>query len=180
MLYTYKELIEKYGTQYNVSKLITNEKLYKVDDRIYSDKEQVSKLAILAKRYPDTIVTMNSAYYYYSLTDDIPMHYYVVSKRNSTKIRDAQVIQTFEIEDTFEIGKQTMILRDANINIYSKERLLVELVRNKRKLPFDYYKEIVLNYRKMVEELDVAQIEKCASVMYRGDYIMETIQMEVF
>ncbi|MBQ8231142.1 MAG: hypothetical protein IJZ34_04345 [Lachnospiraceae bacterium] len=180
MLYTYKELLEEYKTQYNISTLISSGKIHKVDDKIYSDQAFTPKLAILTKRYPDAIVTMNSAFYYYSLTDDIPIHYYLVSKRNGTKIKDKQVIQTFEIAETFELGKEHMIVDGVNINIYSKERLLIELVRNKRKLPFDYYKEIISNYRKLVEQMDIWRIEEYSSKMYRGDYIMDTLQMEVF
>ena len=121
MLYTYKELLKEYKTQYNISKLLASGKVYKIDDKIYSDQEHISKLALLTKRYPDAIITMNSAFYYYSLTDDIPTHFYMVSKRNGTKIKDAHVIQTFESAHTFELGKQTMVMRDTTINIYSKE-----------------------------------------------------------
>ena len=180
MLYTYKELLQEFGTQYNISKMIYQNKIFKIDDKVYSDKKHVSKLAVLSKRYPDAIMTMNSAYYYYSLTDDIPSHYYMVSKRNGTKIKEKQVIQTFESVNTFEIGKQSMVVRDATINIYSKERMLIELVRNKKRLPFDYYKEIISNYRRLTEELDVSQIEEYASSMYRGEHILETILLEVF
>lgn len=180
MLYTYKELLKEYGTQYNISKLLVGGKIYKVDDKMYSDQKHVSKLAILTKRYPDAIMTMNSAFYYYSLTDDVPMHIYMVSQRNGTKIKDVHVIQTFESAHTFGLGKQTMMIRDATINIYSKERMLIELIKNKNKLPFDYYKEIISNYRRIVEDLNIDIIEEYASVMYKGDYIMNTLQLEVF
>lgn len=42
-----------------------------------------------------------------------------------------------------------------DIRIYNKERMLIELVRYKSKLPFDYYKEIILNYRKLLPRLDI-------------------------
>ena len=42
------------------------------------------------------------------------------------------------------------------ISMYTKERMLVELLRKKNKLPFDYYKEILGNYRKIIYELDVS------------------------
>lgn len=180
MLYTYKELLQEYESQYKISKLLVEKRIFKIDEKIYSDKEHVSKLAILSKRYSNAIVTMNSAYYYYSLTDSIPTHYYLVSKRNGTKIKDTQVVQTFESADTFELGKQSMDIGDATINIYSRERMLIELIRNKNKLPFDYYKELILSYRNLVDKLDVNQIEEYAANMYRGEYIMETLQMEVF
>ena len=180
MLYTYKELLEKYNTQYNIAKMISRGELYQVGIKIYSEKSQTSKLAILAKRYPDAIITMNSAFYYHSLTDDIPDKCYMVSKRNGTKIKDPYVIQTFESADTFSVGKETLEIRDAVVNIYSKERMLIELVRNKNKLPFDYYKEIISGYRKIVDKLDTSSIEEYAEMMYHGAHIMETIQMEVF
>lgn len=180
MLYTYKELLEEYKTQYNISMLISSGKIHKVDEKIYSDQVYTPKLAILTKRYPDAIFTMNSAFYYYSLTDDIPAYYHLVTKRNGTKIRDKQVEQTFEIIETFELGKEKMFVDGVNINIYSKERLLIELIRNKKKLSFDYYKEIILNYRRLAEDLDVWKIMEYSSKMYRGDYIMDTLQMEVF
>lgn len=180
MLYTYKELLQLYKSQYNITKMISSGMLFRVDDKIYSDKENVSKLAVLSKRYPDAIVTMNSAFYYHSLTDDIPTKCYMVSKRNGTKIMADYVVQTFESEKTFALGKQFLEIRDALINIYSKERMLIELIRNKNKLPFDYYKEIISSYRKMIDDLDVSLIEDYACAMYRGDFIMETIQMEVF
>ena len=40
-----------------------------------------------------------------------------------------------------------------------KERMLVELIRYKSKLPYDYYKEIVLNYRRILPTLDVQEIQ---------------------
>ena len=39
--------------------------------------------------------------------------------------------------------------------VHNKERLLVELIRNKRKFSFDLYKELVESYRKIVHELDM-------------------------
>lgn len=38
--------------------------------------------------------------------------------------------------------------------------MLIELIRNKNNLPFDYYKEILLNYRKIISELDIQTIQE--------------------
>lgn len=180
MLFTYKELLVQYKSQYNISKLLLAGQLFKIDDKLYSDTENVSKLAILSKRYPETIITMNSAFYYHSLTDDIPTKCHLVSKRNGTKIKDSYVVQTFESADTFSLGKQSLEIRDAIVNIYSKERMLIELIRNKNKLPFDYYKELISSYRRIIDDLDISQVEEYAFSIYRGEYILNTIQMEVF
>ena len=65
------------------------------------------------------------------------------------------------------------------ILMYNKERMLVELLRNKNKLPFDYYKEILGNYRKQINDLDIQAIQDYAYVIPKSGMIMETLQMEV-
>ena len=50
---------------------------------------------------------------------------------------------------------------DYEIKIYSKERMLIEVVRNKSKLPYDYYKEIIGRHRKLVNEMDIQEVQVC-------------------
>ena len=56
------------------------------------------------------------------------------------------------------MGKTKMNYDGVDIVIYDKERLLVELIRNKRKFSFDFYKEIIASYRKIVHETADAEI----------------------
>ena len=55
----------------------------------------------------------------------------------------------------------------------------VELLRNKNKLSFDYYKEILLNYRKIIEDLDMQAIQDYVYAVPKSEMIMETMQLEV-
>ena len=66
------------------------------------------------------------------------------------------------------------------IIMYNKERMLVELLRNKNKLPFDYYKEILGNYRNIINDLDIPEIQDYAYALPKSGMIMEALQMEVF
>jgi len=45
---------------------------------------------------------------------------------------------------------------------------------------FDYYKEIIASYRKIVDKLDVLNIEEYSSSFDKEEYIFRTIQEEVF
>ena len=47
----------------------------------------------------------------------------------------------------FDIGDSFIYYNDIKIRIYDKERMLIELVRNKNKISYDMYKEIINNYR---------------------------------
>ena len=47
-------------------------------------------------------------------------------------------------------------------------------------MPFDYYKEIINNYRKISDELDMAKIEKYMALFKNEVNIGNTLLREVF
>ena len=57
--------------------------------------------------------------------------------------------------------------------------MLIELIRYKTKLPFDYYKEIIQNYRKILPRLDVQKLQDLAMASPKSASILKTLQMEV-
>ena len=179
MLFSYNECVNKYGSTYLLKKAVESGQIYKQENGVYSDKEYVSTLAIIAHKYPDAIFTMNSAFYYYDLTDVIPEKYYLATDRNATKIADKRVVQIFEKRNLLELGLTTMDREGCNIRVYSKERLLVELIRHKKKIPFDYYKELIRNYREIIYDLDIPAIEEYAYEVPKSSMIMETLRLEV-
>lgn len=179
MLLSYQECLEKYGTDYKIKKYVREGVLYVKEKGIYSDKRYVPELDIIAKKYPNAIITLNSAYYYHGLTDTIPDFYYVATPKNTRKIGDERVKQFYENSEAFEMGKTAMNYDGADIVIYDKERLLVELIRNKRKFSFDLYKEIITNYRKIVHELDMTLVAEYAFKLPKSNMVMETLRLEV-
>jgi predicted transcriptional regulator of viral defense system len=179
VIFTYDECISKYGTKYMVSKAVESGEIYKQEKGIYSDKEYVPALAVIARKYPDAIFTMNSAFYYYDLTDVIPEKFYLATDRDSTKIADKRVAQIFEQRNILELGLTTMDREGYTIRIYSRERLLVEVIRHKRKIPFDYYKEIMRNFREIIYDMDIPAIEEYAYEVPKSSMIMETLRLEV-
>lgn len=179
MLLSYQECLDKYGSDYKIKKCIQDGELYQKEKGIYSDKRYVPELEIISKKYPNAIITLNSAFYYYGLTDTIPDFYYVATPKNTRKISDGRVKQFYENSEAFDMGKTKMQYDGVDIVIYNKERLLVELIRNKRKFPFDLYKELITNYRKIVHELDMTAIAEYACELPKTNMVMETIRLEV-
>ena len=123
--------------------------------------------------------TLNSAFYYHQLTDVIPEKYYLATKREAAKISDPRVVQIFENSGQLELGADNIAHGGANIYMYNKERMLIELLRNKNKLPFDYYKEILNNYRKIIEDLDIQLIQDMAYKLPKSEMVMEALRIEV-
>ena len=61
-----------------------------------------------------------------------------------------------------------------------KERMLIELIRNRKNLGFDYYKEIINNYREIRETLNTTKIAEYISKFSIEDYLYDVIMKEVF
>ncbi len=176
----YKDLIKEYKSDYNIKKLIEMGKIFKIEKGIYSNQKNVNYLEILTKKYPDAIFTMDSAFYYYGLTDVIPQKEYLALRRDKTKISDERVKVIYYQDKFFEIGKSVLKINSVNIKIYDKERMLIELIRRRNKMGFDYYKEIIRNYREIKDSLNTKKIAEYISKFKIGDYLYDVIMKEVF
>lgn len=180
MLYNYIEIKNKYKTTYQIRKAISNKEIYKIEKGIYSDKPEVHYLAILMKKYPYAVITGESAYYYYNFTDIIPSKIYLATRDVNTRIHDKEIKQIRMKDSLYKLGSTQIIYEGVTINIYDKERLLIDLARNKNKIGYDLYKEIISNYRKIADKLDVSKIEEYLQYFSNGDKILGILQDEVF
>lgn len=179
MLISFEEGVQRYGSKYNLKKMLAQKELYRLEKGIYSEKKYVPEHQIISKKYPTAIFTLNSAFYYHRFTDVIPEKYFLATNRGASKIADTRVIQIFENSDMLELGAEHIEYGGVCIYMYNKERMLIELLRKKHKFPFDYYKEILNNYRKNIESLDIIQIQDMAMKLPKSNMIMKAIQMEV-
>ena len=78
------------------------------------------------------------------------------------------------------LGIEEKVIYGTPIKVYSKERMLVELIRHKNKIPFDYYKEIISNYRNKIYELDEEWFEENIEKFPGSKKLFDTIQLEVY
>ena len=180
MLYFHKELKEKLKSDYQIQKAVSNKEYFKIANGLYSDMEFVNPLEIICKKYPEAVFTSDSAYYYYDLTDVIPDYFYLATKRSDTRINDKNIKQIFIPNDLFEFGKTQIEIENIIISIYDEERMLVELIRKKNIIPFDYYKEIISNYRKKTDKLDIYKIQEYISYYKNELSLYDTLMREVF
>ena len=180
MLYSYADCKEQYKTDYEIRKALASGRLKKIRRGVYTDGNYESDLAIISAAYPYAVFTMNSAFYYHGLTDTIPRAYYLMTDKNATKIKDKDVRQYFDNNNSLGLGQEIKNYNGTEIRIFNRERMLVELIRNKNKLPFDYYKEIIASYRKLTYELDIQAVEEYAMQLPKTRLVMDTLQLEVF
>ena len=180
MIYSYESVISKYKNNYQLDKALKDKKIFKIESGIYSNQEIVNYLLIINKKYPNAVFTSDSAFYYHNLTDVIPQKYYLATNRKASKIMNEKVKQIYVAEDKFDIGVTTIKVDGIKVKIYDKEKLLIELVKNSKEIPFDYYKEIINNYRGISDKLDMNKLSDYLNY-YKNDIdLFLKIQKEVF
>lgn len=179
MLYFHKELKEKLKSDYQIQKAVNEKKYFKVDDRLYSDKPNANYIEIITKKYPNYVIYGDSAYYYHNLTDFIPNKIVLATTKNNT-IRSKFIKQVRLTDELFNLGITKTQVNGITINIYDKERMLIELARRKNQMGYDMYKEIITNYRKIADSLDMEKIEKYLLYFSNEDKLFDIIQDEVF
>lgn len=144
MIYTYKECIEKYKTNYEIQKLLSNGSLIRIHRGLYSDNDHEMELTLISNTYPEAVFTLNSAFYYHGLTDTIPKSYYLITDKNASKIKDSRITQLFDNNKSLEIGVEIKIYNGTEIRIFNRERLLIELIRNKKSFRLIIIKKLLL------------------------------------
>ncbi len=179
MLLSYQDCKNKYRNHYQVQKAVDAGLLYKIEAGIYSDAPAVSELEIISFKYAQAVFTMDSAFYYHGLTDVIPEQYHLATSKDACKIKDKQIKQYFHRDDIFSIGVTSQLRNGTEIRIYDRERMLIELMRNKKTMPFDYYKEIIESYRRITQELDIEKLQDYILNFPKQNHIWEAIELEV-
>ena len=179
MLYTYAAMLDRYGSAYQIGRAVESGDVFKVVSGLYSDVRHPDPNAVVCALYPKAVLTMDSAFYLHGLTDVAPELVHVATPRNSTRIRDARVRQYFMEPRFLDLGVQQSLSDSASLRVFSRERMLAELLRNAGTLPLDYYKELIGSYRRIIDELDMREVEDCIALYKRADSLFDMLQREV-
>jgi len=179
MLYNWKEITAQYGYPLKVRQALNKGEIYKVGHGLYSEKPHINPFTLISAKYPYTIVTMDTAFYIYGLSDVIPEKTHLATMRNATRINDPLVKQAFLSAKIFEAGKTQLKYEGVTVTVYNRERMLVETLRNSKSMGLDYYKEIINSYRKISSDLDFHKIDEYISLFKKKDYLYDKIQKEI-
>ena len=173
------DCIARFGSDYYTKQQIKAGKLFRIDKGAFSEKPYVPEIALLSWKYPHAVVTMLSAFYHYGLTDLIPDVCDLATHMDSAKIHDPRVHQHFLPGYFLSVGAVREEIQGFSVRIYSRERMLIELIRFKNKLPYDLYKEVLLNYRKILPQLNIQDIQDIAMSAPKHAVVMAILESEV-
>ena len=179
MIYNYEECIELFGSNHLLEKAILKGKIFKIQNGIYSTEKKVKDIEIFLKKHKNCVFTMESALFYLGISDVVPDKYVVATDKDATKYKNDNVKQYFMNNGLINVGAITVKHNNIDIPIFNKERMLIEVVRYKNKLPFDYYKEVINYYRNHIEEIDVSLVLDYLESFPKKRLLTKTIQLEV-
>ncbi len=182
MIYNYKDCINKYKSHSGILKEINSKRLFKIGKGIYSTKENLNSkdLAVFIKKYNNPIFTMESALFYWGIVDEIPEKEYIASDKDAYKIKDKNIKQYFDNKGLINLGVTTTTYNGVKIRLYNKERMLLEVIRYRNKLPYDFYKEVVYYYRDNINEIDISLMEEYLESFPKKEFISNILDMEIF
>ena len=102
------EWSRKYGTKYRVGELVRAGKLFRIEEGIYADVADAPEVEVVLAKYPASVLTLESAYYYYRMSDEIPDEYHLATDRKAATITDVRVVQSYVPSGTLRIGALEM------------------------------------------------------------------------
>ena len=179
MLMPYVEAVKEFGTGYKLKKAVEEGAIYKVSPGIYARQAAVSDMEKFQMKYKTAIFTMDSAFYFLGLTDVVPDKWHIATARNSTRLPKDNVHQYFEAAKFYGIGKSIVEFNGAQLRCYDQERMLLELVRHRKTMPFDLYKEIVQSYRQSYNNIDYGKLDDYIEEMQCRTDFYDIIQREI-
>ena len=170
MFFSYADCITKYGNAYQLNKALEDGLVFKLEDGIYSDSEYESEVAIISKKYPDGIFTGEFAFYVHGLTDLIPEKYALATKAKATPLVDGRIEQIYTRDDLLNIGVIQMEVDGATIPIIAMTADAYEE---------DLYKEIIGNYRRIIESLEIWRIQEYLDIFPKSKMIKKAFDEEI-
>lgn len=179
MLYKYADLKRKGYAHKDIERLVDQRIMFKIEKGVYSNRRNVTELSTFMIKHPKVIFTLESAFYYYGMTDKRPEKYVVVTKKPAWRIADDQIKQYFMDPAIYDIGVTKLQINNTWIPIYDRERMLIELVRYRKKLDPKYYKEIRDYYHHHPEKINMKKLKGYLDQFVSKKKLTEVILTEI-
>ncbi len=150
-----------------VLKFVEEGSLVRVKSGYYKTKyyEFGSEEELILRMFPDAVLTMETALFYYGYLQERPYQWKLAISKNCSRSRfkiDYPNVQPFYTEeDVISKGVTTIDFAGEKIQIYTKERLICDCLKYQEKMDRDDFKKGVLAYIQD-ETKDVAALMEMA------------------
>lgn len=113
-------------------------------------EKDTSEINILLKLFPDGILCMNTALFYYRYSDRAPLRWDIAVSKDSSKSRfkiDYPFVKPYYMEPALlNIGLTSGVIDGYTVQIYDKERLICDCLRSIKKMDKEIFNKAIQAY----------------------------------
>ena len=112
--------------------------------------ENMSEAAVITRLFPDAIMSMDTALFYYRYTDRTPLVWHLTVSKDSGKSRfkiDYQFTKPHYVEPSIlELGVTNGEMDGNPVRIYDKERTICDCLRHMGKMDKETFNKAIMSY----------------------------------
>ena len=165
------EIFRKLFSQHNyimTTAELTASKLYYADIKLLMDKGLIEKvkrgyyhwlddygeseIVIINRLFPDVVLCMETALFYYKYSDRNPAEWNLAIDKNSSRQRtkiDYPFIKAYRVEPALvTLGETTGKIDSIGVRIYDRDRTLCDVLRNMSKMDKEIFNKAIQGYIK--------------------------------
>jgi hypothetical protein len=138
---------------YGIRKLVgegTVEKIKNGYYRLSEDAHEMSEAALISRLFPDGILCMYTALFYYGYSDRTPLSWDIAISKDVSKSRfnlDYPYVQPYYIESHLLLFGVTIAqYDDCQMKIFDKDRLICECLKYESKMDKETFNKAIQNY----------------------------------
>ena len=114
------------------------------------DNDNPSEVRLIIQLFPDGILNMDTALFYYGYSDRIPLAWHLAVSKDSTKSRfkiDYPFVRPYFIEPALlELGLNSGEIDGIPVRIYDKERTICDCLRYRNKMDREIFVKAIRGY----------------------------------
>lgn len=148
---------------------------------VYALPEALAKPMVdMRKLVPDGVLCLYSAWFYYQLTTQVPVEYYVaVEKSRKIVLPDYPPIRLcYWNQATYSIGIKEEVISEHQCLIYDMEKSVCDAIKFRNKIGMDVCSEIVRNYMKRPER-NLNKLAEYAKILRVGKTLQSIVQFVI-
>ena len=140
-------------TNYEIRKLSSNNEIEKILQGYYKlSAEDISDIRLISILIPNFVLCFDSALFYYGYSDRTPNKWHIAVDKNISKalVRiDYPYLKPYFLRpNLLQEGVERVKFQDAEINIFSRERLICDCLKYEVKMDTEIFNKAIISYLK--------------------------------
>ncbi|MCI6339122.1 MAG: hypothetical protein MR802_14605 [Prevotella sp.] len=185
----YKKIFDKYGGMMRTKQLQAANILYRPLQKLihqgyvekvrygyyqWVDHDDFSEVGTVTRLFPDAILCMDTALWYYGYSDRTPADWHLAVSKDSGKSRfriDYPFVKPYYVEPSLlELGLTVGEVDGHEVRIYNKDRLICDCLRYRNKMDKEIFNKAIQSYiadpgksiPKLLEYAEMLRVKKTA------------------